>query len=90
VIHDDMVVILLAEILLKAERNLMADGKHDQALDLRREFQDTMKESFVALVEDKTGRKVIAFMSANHLEPDVSAEIFVLAPEDAGPVPAAG
>jgi uncharacterized protein YbcI len=81
VIHDDMVVIMLAEILLKAERSLMADGKHDQVLDLRREFQDTMKDSLVALVEEKTGREVIAFMSANHLEPDLAAEIFILAPE---------
>jgi uncharacterized protein YbcI len=81
VIHDDIVVVVLAEILLKAERSLVADGKHDQVLDLRREFQDTMKESLVALVEEKTGRKVTAFMSANHLEPDLAAEIFVLAPE---------
>jgi uncharacterized protein YbcI len=81
VIHDDMVVILLAEILLKAERSLIADGKEDQVLDLRREFQDTMKESLVGLVEEKTGRKVIAFMSANHLEPDLAAEVFILEPE---------
>jgi len=25
-----------------------------------------------------TGRRVIAFMSANHLDPDLGAEIFVL------------
>ena len=25
-----------------------------------------------------TGRKVVAFMSANHIDPDLAAEIFVL------------
>jgi uncharacterized protein YbcI len=84
VINDDMVVILMAEILLKAERSLIEDGKHDLVLDLRREFQDTMRDALVGLVEDKTGRKVVAFMSANHLEPDLAAEIFMLAPQGAG------
>jgi hypothetical protein len=29
-------------------------------------------------VEALTGRKVVAFMSANHINPDVAAEVFVL------------
>ena len=79
-INDDMVVILMGETLLKAERNLICDGKEKLVLDLRREFQDTMRDDLVELVEEKTGRKVIAFMSANHLEPDLAAEIFILEP----------
>lgn len=82
-INDDMVVILMAEILLKAEHKLIEDGKDQLVLDLRREFQDTMQESLVALVEEKVGRKVVAFMSANHLEPDLAAEIFILEPQNA-------
>jgi hypothetical protein len=34
----------------------------------------------IAVVEDLTGRTVIAFMSANHIDPDLAAETFVLAP----------
>jgi uncharacterized protein YbcI len=81
-ITDDMVVILMADILLQAERNLVADGKERLVMDLRREFQDTMRDDLIGLVEEKVGRKVAAFMSANHLEPDLAAEIFVLAPRE--------
>jgi uncharacterized protein YbcI len=81
-INDDMVVILMGETLLKAERSLISDGKERLVMDLRREFQDTMRQDLVALVEEKTGRKVAAFMSANHLEPDLAAEIFILEPDE--------
>jgi uncharacterized protein YbcI len=78
IINEDMVVILMAEILLKAEQKLIEDGKDQLVLDLRREFQDTMRESLVALVEEKVGRKEAASIRADHLEPDLSAGIFIL------------
>lgn len=31
-----------------------------------------------ASVEKLTGRKVVAFMSDNHLEPDMAVEVFIL------------
>jgi uncharacterized protein YbcI len=34
----------------------------------------------VERVQQLTGRKVAAFMSANHMEPDMAVEIFVLEP----------
>ena len=39
-----------------------------------------MRADLVTAVEGLTGRSVAAFMSANHIEPDLAAEIFVLAP----------
>jgi hypothetical protein len=39
-----------------------------------------MRLDFVAAIEDLTGRTVIAFMSANHIDPDLAAEVFVLEP----------
>ena len=47
-----------------------------------------MRDELIKAVEDATGRKVIAFMSQNHIDPDMAAEIFVLEPEkkaDGGP-----
>ncbi len=32
------------------------------------------------MIEEITGREVIAFLSANHLDPDVAIESFMLAP----------
>jgi hypothetical protein len=43
----------------------------------------TMRADLVAGVEMITGRTVIAFLSDNHLEPDVAIESFVLEPDDA-------
>ena len=55
----------------------------------RRRYQQVMRDELVAAVEEESGRKVIAFMSDNHIEPDVAAEIFVLEREDngLGPLP---
>lgn len=45
---------------------------------MRRAFQDTMSEELTGAVERLTGRKVVAFMSHNHVDPDLAAELFVL------------
>ena len=59
------------------------DGpSRDQVLAMRREFQDAMHRDLVAGVEELTGREVIAFFSANHIEPDTALESFLLAPRD--------
>lgn len=86
-IVDDMVVVAMQDTLTKGERSLVESGKTEMVLDVRRCFQRTMREDLVAAVEDLTGRKVIAFMSDNHVDPDMAVEIFVLESE---PVAAAG
>ena len=40
-----------------------------------------MRIPFSDAVEEVTGRKVIAFMSQVHLDPDMAAEVFVLSPD---------
>jgi uncharacterized protein YbcI len=47
---------------------------------MRRTFQEAMREPLVGAVEQLTGRHVIAFMSDHHIDPDIAAETFVLAP----------
>jgi uncharacterized protein YbcI len=77
-IEDDVIVVLLRETLTKGERILVRDGKEDVVRSTRFAFQQTMKDELVAGVEQILGRTVLAFMSANHMEPDVAAEIFLL------------
>ncbi|MEA2298653.1 MAG: hypothetical protein QOF77_1589 [Solirubrobacteraceae bacterium] len=79
-ITEDLVIVLMSDTLLKAEKNLAADGMADQVLSMRRAFQDTMSEDLTEVVEKLTGRTVSAFMSHNHLDPDLAAELFVLEP----------
>jgi uncharacterized protein YbcI len=80
-IRGDIVVVTLQETLLKAEQTLIRDGKDRAVVEMRRTFQQTMREDLAAAVEKFTERKVIAFMSDSHLDPDYSVELFVLAPE---------
>jgi uncharacterized protein YbcI len=51
-----------------------------KVLETRHDFQRLMSEELIGLVEEETGRKVRAFMSDNHIDPDVAAEVFVLEP----------
>ena len=89
-ISGDLVVIVLGEVMTKAERSLATNGQADVVLDMRHRFQLAMRDDLVAAVEMATERKVIAFMSGNHIEPDTAAEIFVLEPlTDGEPVASA-
>ena len=83
VISGDLVTVVMGDMLTKAERKLADDGKADLVLHIRQEFQRTMREDLIAAIEMLTERKVIAFMSDNHIDPDMAVEAFVLAPEPA-------
>jgi uncharacterized protein YbcI len=45
---------------------------------MRHLFQETMAADFKAAVERVTGRTVVAFISGNHIDPDIAAEVFLL------------
>ena len=80
-VRDNLITVLMQETLLKAEHSLINDSKAGLVVEMRRSFQQTMRGDLSAAVERITGRKVIAFMSDSHLEPDYSIEVFVLEPE---------
>ena len=79
-ITDDRVVVVMGEALLKAEKSLIATGDSETVMITRRKFQSAMREEFVAVVEAALGRSVRAFMSDNHVDPDIAVELFVLEP----------
>lgn len=77
-IRDDVVLVIMQDTLTKAERSLLHDGQVDFVMETRHSFQMTMSGDLVAAIERLMQRRVIAFMSANHPDPDMAAEIFVL------------
>ena len=79
-ISHDLVVVVMADTMLKAERSLVEEGESEIVLAMRKKFQSAMRDDLVATVEEHTGRKVIAFMSDNHIDPDMGVEIFPVAP----------
>jgi uncharacterized protein YbcI len=90
-IDGNLVVVVLRDGMTTAERNLVRAGREAEVQRLRRAFQETMQADLVATVERLTDGTVSAFMSANHSDPDVAAEIFVMdrSVADAGGEPAA-
>jgi uncharacterized protein YbcI len=79
-ISDDLVVCVMGATLTHGEQTLVEEGKEKIVLRGRRAFQDAMEDDAVSLVEDVLDRDVVAFMSNNHIDPDLAVEIFVLAP----------
>ena len=77
---DDTVVCVLRGGFTTVERTLMDHGKGSTVRDMREGFQEAMQTEFTAVVEDVTGRKVSAYLSQVHLDPDVAVEIFMLEP----------
>jgi uncharacterized protein YbcI len=86
-IRDDVVVALMEDTLTKAERSLVADGQQEEVQRTRRSFQQTMRAAITAAVEQLTGRKVIAFMSDTHIDPDIACEVILLEPITTGADP---
>ena len=46
----------------------------------RSAFQTAMQHSFIAAVERLSGRDVLAFISNQHVGPDIEIELFMLKP----------
>lgn len=75
---DDTVLCLLQGGFTVVEKTLIDNGKQQAVHDIRRSFQVAMEERFTSVVEEALGRRVIAYMSQVHNDPDISAELFVL------------
>jgi len=88
---NDTVISILRGGFTTVERTLIDQGNVDAVYEMRRSFQGVMEDQFTAVVEEATGRKVIAYMSQIHENPDLAVEIFVLEPSEAElPVSEAG
>ena len=89
-INDGVVTVVLQDTLTKGERSLVSDDLDELVLSMRKAFQGTMRHDLINGVEEILGRKVSAFMSDNHIDPDIAVEVFLLAAAGAGPDDAHG
>jgi uncharacterized protein YbcI len=77
-IRDNVVLVMLEQTLTKGEQVLVEKGRGENFLALRHEYQEAIRQESSEKVAELTGRAVVAMMSANHLVPDLAAEIYVL------------
>jgi uncharacterized protein YbcI len=76
--RHNFVVVVLEMALTEAERRLAENGDKDPVLEMRQRYQQTMRDELVAAVEELTARRVEAFLTANHIAPDLASHVFVL------------
>jgi uncharacterized protein YbcI len=77
-IHDDLIVVVLQDTMIKAEKTLAEEGEEDLVRGVRRVFQGKFREDANSIVERLTGRKVACFLSDHAIEADTAIEAFVL------------
>jgi uncharacterized protein YbcI len=80
---DDTIVCVLRGGFTTVERTLIDSGRSATVREMRENFQGAMKDQFVQVVEEATDRKVNAYVSQIHIDPDFAVEIFLLSPDGA-------
>jgi uncharacterized protein YbcI len=76
--RHNIIVVVMRDALTQAEQSLVADGQEETVFALRHQLQLVMRDPLMRAVEDITGCRVDASMSATHINPDFAAEMFVL------------
>jgi len=76
--YGNVLVTLMHDVLTHAEKSLTQTGQVDVVNHIRHLFQGAMEADLREAVERLTRRKVLAFISGNHIEPDIAAELFIL------------
>jgi len=78
----DAIVVLLQDGYPIAEETLRVAGHGEAVRDARLLMLGAVEDELSRLVAEATGRHVEAVLSATRLQPDVSAEIFLLEPPE--------
>jgi uncharacterized protein YbcI len=75
-LDDIIVVVMRGSGFTPLERTIMDSGEPDRVIAMREDFQRVMAKRYKQTIEELTGRKVLAFLSQAHVEPDITMEIF--------------
>jgi uncharacterized protein YbcI len=74
---DDIVVVVMrGSGFTPLEKTIMDSGEPDRVVAMRHDFQRLVTRQFTDAIEELTHRKVLAFLSQAHVEPDITMEIF--------------
>jgi uncharacterized protein YbcI len=78
----DLVVVLMRGGFTRVEETLLQEGRGESVAQQRTDFHEVMADRFTSVIEEATGRKVIAVMSSSHQHPDLLGQMFVLESAD--------
>jgi uncharacterized protein YbcI len=77
-LDDIIVVVMRGSGFTPLEQTIMDSGNPERVVDMRHEFQHMMHGRFTETIERLTDRKVLAFLSQAHVDPDITIEIFFI------------
>jgi uncharacterized protein YbcI len=75
-LDDIIVVVMRGSGFTALEQTIMDSGEPDRVVAMREDFQRVMAGRYKEMIETLTQRKVLAFLSQAHVEPDITMEIF--------------
>jgi uncharacterized protein YbcI len=78
---DDLIVVVMrGSGYTPLEQTIMDTGRDggDRVVAMRHQFQHDVTDRYKDAIEELTGRKVLAFLSQAHIEPDLTIEIFFI------------
>lgn len=76
---DDLLACVLGGVYTEVEKTMIELQRSAIVQETRSAFQTAMQQTFIAEVERLSGRRVLAFISNQHVGPDLEVELFVLA-----------
>ncbi len=82
-VAESYVLTLLYGCFTAAEHTLLEAGRTKQVEETRRAFQEAVRDDFVRVVEEATGREVETFLSQTEVDSNVSIEVFLLKVDEA-------
>jgi uncharacterized protein YbcI len=78
---DDLLACVLGGVFTDVEKTMIELQRGTLVQETRSAFQTAMQQKFIDEVERLSGREVLAFISNQHVGPDIEIEIFVLREE---------
>jgi uncharacterized protein YbcI len=75
-LDDIIVVVMRGSGFTPLEKTIMESGEPDRVVAMRHDFQHMVSKRFTDTIEELTDRKVLAFLSQAHVDPDITIEIF--------------
>jgi uncharacterized protein YbcI len=75
-LDDIIVVVLRAGGFTAAEQTMIESGEPERVVAMREDFQRVMAQDYKDTIEQLTNRRVLAFLSNAHVEPELTIEMF--------------
>lgn len=75
-LDDIIVVVLRAGGFTAAEQTMIDSGEPERVVAMREDFQRVMAKDYKDTIEELTDRRVLAFLSNAHVDPELTLEVF--------------